>query len=274
MQVKELRYWLQPKETIFADFDSFVLDSGDHSRNRIFIDRGSLVLLVAHIDTVIEPKFIKSRKTKSGKLKRVYARGLDDRLGCMIAYKLSNDLNVDLLICDNEERCASTGQFHELKEYNWIAEFDREGDDVVTYELDSDAFRKALLEYWEIGFGSFSDIAQLQTTACCMNVGIGVHLSHSIDSYACIKTMNRQIGKFKKFYKQHKDTPFVRDYKQSYYDIDQVDYEYYLKEHYGECDLCGMITTIQHVYDSKICQDCFESLIAQYCYGAWDKYEG
>jgi len=160
MKINDLKYWLNPKENIFADFDSFILDSNDPNKHRIFIDRGSLILLVAHIDTVQTPKFIK--KTK----KRIWAQGLDDRLGCTIAYQLSEELNTDLLICDNEEKCRSTGQFHELKDYNWIAEFDREGKDVVTYDLDCESFRNAISEYWKQGFGTFSDILKLQTTTC------------------------------------------------------------------------------------------------------------
>lgn len=271
MKISELKYWLKPKENIFADFDSFVLDKDDPNKRRIFIDRGSLILFVAHVDTVQKPKYIRESKTKSGKLKRIYAQGLDDRLGCMIAYQLSNELHTDLLICDNEEKCRSTGQFHELKDYNWIAEFDREGKDVVTYDLDCDEFRKVLSKHWKVGFGSFSDILKLQTQACCMNVGIGHKFSHSKDSYADIKTMHEQIAKFKRFYNEYKDVKFVRDYSTEY------GYERYSDQYYadkwGTCELCGAIENVTTVYTYTICESCFEALISQYLYSGYNENE-
>lgn len=267
MKINDLHYWLNPKEDIFADFDSFVLDGKYPKMHRIFIDRNSKILLVAHIDTVQKPKFIRQRKTKSGRIKRIYAHGLDDRLGCTIAYQLSEELNTDLLICDHEEKCRSTGQFHELKDYNWIAEFDREGKDVVTYDLDCDEFRNAILEYWKIGFGSFSDILKLQTTVCCMNVGIGHSFSHSKDSYVCIKTMNQQIAKFRRFYNEYKDTEFVRDEKPySIYNDDDEYCSYVQRDYKGICEVCGLQTEVAYVFGHIICQDCFESIISQYCY--------
>lgn len=264
MKIDELKYWLKPKEQIFADFDSFTLDSNDPNKRRIFMDRGSLILFVAHIDTVQKPKFVRQRKTKSKKLKRVYAQGLDDRLGCMIAYQLSNELNADLLICDNEESCRSTGQFHELKDYNWIAEFDREREGVVTYDLDCDKFRKLLSEYWEVGFGSYSDVINLRTQACCMNVGIGHHFSHSKDSYVDVKVFYRQIANFKSFYKKYKDVKFTRDYKPPY-DFESYSQQYY-RDKYGCCELCGITANLEIVFTYTVCQDCFEAMIFQYLY--------
>ena len=64
MKISELTYWLNNKETLFGDFDSFTLDKDDLNKRRIFMDRGSLVLFVVHIDTVQKPKFVRSRKTK------------------------------------------------------------------------------------------------------------------------------------------------------------------------------------------------------------------
>lgn len=264
MKLNELKYWLNPKETLLADFDSFVLDNNDLNKRRIFMDRGSLVLFVAHIDTVQKPKFIRNRKTKSGKLKRIYAQGLDDRLGCMIAYQLSDELNTDLLICDNEEKCRSTGQFHELKDYNWIAEFDREGNDIVTYDLDCDKFRQELLEYWRIGFGTYSDIMNLQTQACCMNVGLGHKFSHSKDSYVDVRTLRKQIAKFKRFYEEHKDTKFVRDYHPEY-GYDSYSTQYYADK-WGVCEICGLTNNVSHVFTYDICEDCFNEMIYQFLY--------
>lgn len=264
MDVNELTYWLNNKETLFGDFDSFVLDKDNLNKRRIFMDRGSLVLFVVHIDTVQKPKFIRRRKTKSGKLKRIYAQGLDDRLGCMIAFQLSEELNTDLLICDNEEQCRSTGQFHELKDYNWIVEFDREGKDVVTYDLDCDKFRNALLDYWKIGFGTYSDVMSLQTQACCMNLGLGHHFSHSKDSYVDVKVFKRQIAKFKSFYHKYKDVKFIRDYREAYGFQGYTD-QYYADK-YGACELCGGVVNVTKIFTYKICEECFDAMIYQFLY--------
>jgi len=117
---------------------------------------------------------------------------------------LSERLDVDLLLTDHEESCDSTAQYHTLKNYNWIAEFDREGEDVVTYNLDSKKFLTALGDFWSIGIGAFSDICSMQTDVCCVNIGIGHQLSHSKDSYVCIKTLRKQIERFLIFYDTYK----------------------------------------------------------------------
>lgn len=244
----KLRYWLKPIDALFRDFDQYVLDKTDSEKHRIFIDRQSDILFVAHLDTVQKPKFIKQTKN------RIYAQGLDDRLGCMLASELSKELNVDLLLLDHEEKCQSTAQYHECKDYNWICEFDRAGSDVVTYGQDSIDFLTALEQYWKIGIGAFSDICLLKSDACTINLGIGYEFAHSKDSYVDIKTMDRQIKLFRQFYAQHKDTKFERDYS---YEWDAPEYDYV-----NSCELCGMANAID-VYGYMICQDCFEKMISE-----------
>ena len=255
--VEKLKYWLRLKADIFKDFDAYVLDKTDDKKHRIFIDCNSDILFVAHLDTVQEPKFIRVRNTKSKKPKRIYARGLDDRLGCMLAYELAAELNVDLLITDHEETYESTAEYHDCKDYNWICEFDRAGNDVVTYNQDSLDFLKALKEFWHIGQGSFSDVCFLESSACTMNLGIGYEFAHSVDSYADVKTLKDQIGRFRLFYSQYKNTSFIRDYT-----IDDgsmwIDNEY--SRDVERCDICGMVGAID-VYGCLICQDCFEQMI-------------
>lgn len=260
--INKLKYWLKPKNELFEDFQSFMLDRTKNPQHRIFIDRDSDVLFVSHIDTVKKPKFI--RKTK----RRIYASGLDNRLGCLIAYELSKELKADLLICDHEEMARSSGQFHELKEYNWIVEFDRAGDDVVTYDLDCKDFRRALSDYWKIGFGCFSDVCQLNTNVCCMNVGIGYEFAHSVDSYVCKKTMNRQIEKFKQFYQEHKDTQYKQDKQDDKFDV----FDYWNvdhKQYAGECELCGIMANVDYIFGHIICKDCFDDMYNQYCFNVW-----
>ena len=110
--LNKLRYWLKPINTIFEDFNGYVLDADDKTKHRIFIDRDASVLFVAHLDTVIKPKF--HGKTN----KRIYASGLDDRLGCLIAYELSEQLNADLLLTDHEESGGTTIAYQDCEKYN------------------------------------------------------------------------------------------------------------------------------------------------------------
>jgi hypothetical protein len=245
----KLGYWLQSKKKLLRDFDNFII--GSKKERRIFIDRNSDILFIAHIDTVLEPKLIK--KTKH----RIYAHGLDDRLGCLIASELSEQLNADLLLTDYEEFCQSTARFHTCKDYNWIAEFDRGGADVVTYSLDSKEFLGSLSEYFQIGIGSYSDICDLKTSACCMNVGIGYEFAHSKDSYVTIKKMQKQIDQFILFHNRYKQTKFEQDEKQieTYYP--------YVEENYWNdyCDICGLPAT-ESIYGYNICEDCFYNIFS------------
>ena len=252
--IDSLPYWLLPKKRLFADHRRYTLDATEDDKHRIFVDRGSDVLFVAHLDTVLPPKLIRYRKTKKGKIKRIYAHGLDDRLGCAIAAVLSKKLGVDLLLTDHEEKCRSTAEYHDLKNYNWIAEFDREGEDVVTYDMDSTEFCEVLADFWIVGLGSFSDLCSMQTTACCVNIGIGHKYSHSKDSFVDIKVMRKQIEKFLTFYQLYAGVKFEQDYK-----ADKFGYSDYL------CDFCGFAWGMK-VYGYKICDHCFESMIEQVMY--------
>lgn len=241
----KLKYWLQPTNKIFADFADYVIGTEEQreylSHRRIFIDRGADVLFVAHVDTVQPPKYKRIRRTKSKKAKRLYAQGLDDRLGCLIAYELAERLGADLLLTDNEEICHTTAQYHDCKDYNWIAEFDRAGNDVVTYDLDNPGFSTALSQHFKIGLGCYSDICDMKTTACCVNVGIGYELAHSQDSYVVIKTMESQINRFLAFYEENKDITYIQQAND--YDV-------------GACDVCG-IHGAESIYGYNICEDCF-----------------
>lgn len=248
--LNKLKYWLKPKQHIFENFGLNVLDANDDSKHRIFIDRESDVLFVAHLDTVQEPKFI--RKTK----KRIYATGLDDRLGCLVAYELSIELNADLLFTDHEESFSSTAQYHDYKDYKWIVEFDRYRNDVVIYDCGSKEFESALSEFWRIGIGSFSDICLMDVTCCCMNLGIGYYNAHSKDSYCTIRQVKKQIKKFEQFYIKYKDIAFIRDVPFS---------EPYIDDDKSLCEICNWDYGTK-VYDIVICEDCFNTMVMQYLY--------
>jgi hypothetical protein len=211
MSRNKIKFWFSHIDLIFANLKDYALDYDDKEKRRIFVDRRSDILFIAHLDTVQEPKITGIEKTDDGQI--LQGAGFDDRLGCYAAYRLSKQLKADLLLTDNEEKGQSTAQHHTCKPYNWIAEFDRAGNDVVTYDCDSKKFIKALKKHWTKGFGSFSDIVQLKTKACCMNVGIGYEKAHSEDSTVNIDVYIEQIEKFKLFCEQNRNRKFIRSNK-------------------------------------------------------------
>lgn len=205
-----LEYILQKSD------DSFFEGSPYSSDVRFYYKRWgkttSPVLVVAHADTVFRPQA--STTTKDNKLCNP---GLDDRLGCYtVLHHLPKimGLKLDTLITDNEESAGSTAEFVSrslLDEYNWIAEFDRRGEDVVLYSCGSPEFEKALKESgFKIGMGSFSDISKLDTKRCCVNVGVGYHNEHSQNCHMDEAEYGRQMAKFAAMYKAHGKTAFVR----------------------------------------------------------------
>ncbi len=245
----KLKNWFSSTDTIFKNFRPYVLDYKIRLQRRIFIDNNSDILFVAHADTILPPRMI--RQTKDV----ICATGLDDRLGCYIAWILSKRYNCDLLITDLEEKGLSTANHHICKNYSWIVEFDRAGNDIVTYELDNEEFRQAITGYWKHEHGLFSDISSLETTACCMNLGIGYYKAHDKNSYAIKKIYREQLNLFDMFFNQYKNTDFgKRDEKttnwNTYSDYAAVDI----------CDFCN-IATGDAIHEYFICPDCFEQLI-------------
>ena len=266
--LNSLRFWLSPKAALYRSSEGLILGESPE-QYRIFIDRGSDILFVAHLDTILTPRYVK--KTK----KNIWAAGLDDRLGCAVAMVLGEELKADVLLCDHEESGKSTAFHHDLKEYNWIAEFDREGDDVVTYDLDSFEFLNAINKYWFQGIGSFSDIVMMNTSCCCMNVGIGIKYSHSANSYVNKKQLRNQIDAFKEFYSEYKNVKFVQDFRHviasggttSGYGFSQQQYGYTYADDYGDdmCDFCGMVRG-DKIFNYHACEDCFDSMLQEYFY--------
>ncbi len=261
MKNKELlAYWFSDKEQIFNDFSDCTLDKNDRQRRRIFIDRKSNLLFVAHLDTIQKPVI-------HGKIyDRIYAAGLDDRLGCHIAYSLSEKLNADLLLTDNEELGKSTAQFHICKNYNWIAEFDRNGTDVVTYEMDNRKFLKELKKHFTIGIGSFSDITSLNTESCCVNIGIGYYDAHSQYSFFEPKIFQSQIVKFLKFHNENKNRKFKQDFEINDFSFIKnyssgADEKLILAK--SQCDICGYFYNYDELLETDkgvICENCITTV--------------
>ena len=255
MLTKYLISWFTSIDHIFKVFKQHTLDYKDKSKRRIYIDNGGKVLFVAHLDTVQTPRYYWRSHN------RIYAAGLDDRLGCWLAHTLSRELGADLLLTDNEECTMSTAEYHVCKDYNWIVEFDRAGADVVTYDLDSTEFRAALIEHFTIGIGLFSDLAFLDTSACCVNIGIGHNDRHDKNGYVDLSIMYSQVNRFKQFYQKYADTKFIRDQQP---EVKLWPTEESESPIWVFCDCCcGYYPLSEMCYysDSLVCQDCVYDLV-------------
>lgn len=254
-QLKE--FWFRPVKSIFRDLNEYVLDKGRIDKHRIFIDRGSDVLVMAHLDTVQKPKWNKLSHNI------LYASGLDDRLGCFLANQIAEELGLDLLLTDHEERGGTTGMFQTLKDYNWIAEFDRGGADVVTYDLDCPEFLDALDEFFGVEQGLYSDICSLDTTVCCVNIGIGYdrRSAHDKDNFADLSVAVDQMNRFKEFYAIHKDHKFVQTVTE-YDDRDDWDQpgSYGSRRYWDNCDICGG-NNAKEIFGYLLCFDCVQYMM-------------
>jgi len=182
----------------------------------IHIDRGSKVIGVAHMDTVARkpPKSVIWQQPKRHSLPVINSIQLDDRLGCWTMLDLlpAMGLKFDVLLCDSEERGASTAdQFKPTREYNWGFEFDRAGTNTVLYDYDDDdTWRSALKTAgFDIQMGSFSDISSLTHVGCCFaNFGVGYHYQHSPNCYASLDDTVLMALEFETWYKANKDTAY------------------------------------------------------------------
>jgi len=281
-----LKYFLlTSKSVFFSTLKEHVLEGSDWNRHRIFIDNKADVLFVAHLDTVQTPSFDKIKKGK------IYGAGFDDRLGVMTAMHLVTvyGLKADILITDHEEKGKSTAQYHDLKEYNWIAEFDRMGGDVVTYDRDSKEFLKSIKTHFKrTGRGSFTDICMMETESCCMNIGIGYKFAHGVRSEVDIKEYLSQVNRFIAFYKDFKDTKFKitnpqgknargsyrMNYSNNYYCHNQYSGRYYdwkskkwvdKKPKSLVCDFCKIEDKTARKYgEHTVCRDCLENVLNSY----------
>lgn len=221
------------QRTYLADKETKEYRTYQEELTHIFIDNGANILAVAHRDTVLGSK--KFARTKDG---RVICAELDDRLGCYIILDLLPRLGLtyDILLTEGEESGQSTAKDFEPpegKKYNWIFEFDRRGHDVVFYGYHAKEWEKAFRDKgFNIGHGSFSDIAELESLGCkAVNIGCGYHSEHSMNCHMIPSQTIDQVKKFVAFYEQNKDTHFphvegTREYRTTYYRTRDYDYSY------------------------------------------------
>ncbi len=176
-----------------------------------FQNNSSKILAVAHCDVV--ERVVKQKHFAIAQLTHdtlIYSTALDDRLGVFTILEVlpALGIKVDVLLTKGEEIGKSTAEaFVTSKNYNWIVEFDRKGTDAVVYKYGS--WRSTIGDYFKGGYGSFSDICELEHLGCCgVNVGVGYHDEHT--SYCCMSVpeYREQLCRFVTFYHAEKDVHY------------------------------------------------------------------
>ena len=175
----------------------------------IYIDRGSNVLGIAHLDTVQNLNHFDV--TEEHGTKKINNAQLDDRLGAYVLLDLLPKIGVDcdILLTEGEEKGRSTAKyFKPTKDYNWIFSFDRMGMDTVMYQYDDENTKKLIEDHGFLhGKGSFSDIAFLEHLGVKgFNFGVGYYDNHGPQSHAFESHILHNVTRFKDFYNKFKDT--------------------------------------------------------------------
>lgn len=173
-------------------------------------ERGSDILFVAHLDTVVEPKqrMCAFADTAAGPV--VHSGALDDRLGAYIGLELLPALGIqhDILLSVGEESGRSTAEFFETdKRYNWVIEFDRGGTDVVMYQFE-DLETRELVEKSgaSVGEGILSDITYMDGLGVkAFNWGVGYRDYHGLRSHAYLNDTFRMVGHYLRFHEANHD---------------------------------------------------------------------
>ena len=201
----------------------------ERSKGYIYVDRGSNILSVAHMDVVSDnappPTLVKLRGDHL-----IYSERLDDRLGCYVITNLlpKLDIRCDILLTTNEECGCSTAEEFTLtssKEYNWVVGFDRAGEDAVLYSYSRQSkWKKAVGKHFTVRRGTYSDISSMTSLGVCgVNVGIGYHNQHTEYCYASLMELSRQIERFRKFYREFKEEKFPYE---SYDEFELYDHDW------------------------------------------------
>jgi hypothetical protein len=169
-----------------------------------------------------------------------------------------------VLLCDYEESGRTSGQKHNIKQdYQCIVELDREGEDFVDYGLADDDLIKALEKHgFRHSYGSFTDICALITDAACVNIGIGIEHSHSLNSSLDLDVMSRQISRLRAFFAELAKTKTC--YKQPAQPKGYVGFSDYggwddNDENCFFCDFCGDVAVkTDELTGFSYCQDCYD----------------
>lgn len=187
----------------------------DPAKKLVFIDNGAPVLGIAHLDSVSTLNHFYSFRI--GEERFVFSPKLDDRLGVYVLLSLLPSLGVhmDILLTTDEESGRSTGaNFTPPRQYNWMFQFDRTGDDVVHYQYNTP---KLISRLKKAGFknpsrGAASDISKMGHLKCLgFNVGTAYLDYHTEWARANLTVLASQTAKFLTFYKHNKDIAMPYD---------------------------------------------------------------
>jgi hypothetical protein len=170
----------------------------------IYINRGSNILGVAHLDSV--------QKFRGFWINKDYisCATIDNRMGAwLMLYGLpAMGIEMDVLLTENEESgCSTASDFIPSKEYNWGFSFDRGGDDIACYQYyNQDVVAMMKSHGMKATWGSYSDVADLDLNAKCFNFGCGMHSYHSETAYIRKWELNKMLVGFESFYQEYKGT--------------------------------------------------------------------
>lgn len=208
-------------EKIYRSYPDMVCDTvvtGNGLKYIYWSRPGSTLLFVAHLD------FVCDGQTYSQKGNKFYLQNLDDRLGAYLIcaglpHLLDREVKFDVLFTDGEETGRSTAKFFTKEkcknQYNWMAEFDRRGDDVVMYSYETPEMRKLLTDNgFKVGIGSYTDIASLEDLGVKgFNFGIGYQANHSADAYFEGDVLDKQMELMADFINKYHTTKFIHEKK-------------------------------------------------------------
>lgn len=201
--------YLKLREACYKSEDSFQILAPLRDDGNIFIDNRSNVLAIAHLDSVNYLEHFHVIAIDGNDL--VFNTHLDDRLGVYVLLELLPQLGIfpDILLTTGEEKGASTGKyFKPSKQYNWMFQFDRSGDDAVHYQYKE--WKPTLLKYFTpVLQGAASDISKMSHLKCMgVNIGVGYYDEHD---YRCSANMTEtitQVRRFEKMWHDLKDVAF------------------------------------------------------------------
>ena len=172
---------------------------GKASRTARLIPRGSPVLMVAHVNTVLESRCL--AEFRGG---RLYHTVLDNRLGVYLGLEVlpAMGLNVDLLpTTDEEAGCSTAALLRTRKQYNWMFSFDRTGDDVVCYQYECAPLTQILNA---CGFRSVPALTRALlnsiTSHAAVDFGCGMFDYHGAGAYCDLAMLDRQLNPSAAFY--------------------------------------------------------------------------
>ena len=168
------------------------------------------VMLCAHLDTVHKelPKTIVYEK---GKISSPQGIGGDDRCGIYMILELLKT-HPDIHVCFFEEeehggigstKFTATETCNSLiGKLNYVIELDRANSrDAVYYSQDNYDFEKFIeKEFFEIAYGSFTDICHICPTLECagVNLSCGYYNQHTVKEYVCLKEMETVVEEVRK----------------------------------------------------------------------------